>query len=117
MLVVLVCIGAYIGLYVSLYRSVLERIGIILVNVLASVLAHMENTVYIGPEYARNHRNACQYILVCIGLYCNTCQYVSSVLPCIVFCIVVCIESVLARIDVEYIQNMNPIHANTSDLY
>ena len=95
----------------SLYQSVLECIGIILVNVLASVLAHIEKTVCIGPEFTRYHRNTCQYILVCIGLYCNICQYVSSVLPCIVFCIVVCIE------DVEYIQNTNPMHANTSDLY
>ena len=35
----------------------------------------------------------------------------------IVVCIVVFIEFVLSRIDIEYIHNTNPIHANTRGMY
>ena len=81
MLLELVCIGAGIGLY---YRSALECIGIVLVNVLASVLARLENIyvfwVWICTYHYFIHnkyqRNTCQYILVYIGTYCHTYQYV-----------------------------------------
>ena len=51
---VLVCIGTCIGLYLGLIWSVLDCIGIILVNVLESALAHIEKPgIY----------------LICIGMY------------------------------------------------
>ena len=82
----LVC-GAFIGLYLRLYRSVFDCIGLELVNVLASVLSRIEKKaciklylVSIGTCHYFIHtkypRNTCQYMMVFIGTYCNTYQYV-----------------------------------------
>ena len=78
MLLELVCIGAGIGLY---YRSALECIGIVLVNVLASVLARIENIgvswvcicTYHYFIHTKYQPNTCQSILVSIHVHANTC--------------------------------------------
>ena len=45
-----------------------------------------------------------------IAIHTNTC---AMYLPCIMACIVVCIESVFARITIQYVRNTNTIHTNT----
>ena len=76
-----VCIRLYwcmYWLYLGLFWSVLNCIGVILVNVLASTLACIEKIgmylVCIGtyhyvihPKY-RDQQNKCQYMLVYIGM-------------------------------------------------
>ena len=70
MICVLVCIGACIGLYLSLYRSVFDSIGLVLVNVVASVLARIEKNACTWPVFARiiisyiPNTNVLQYILI-----------------------------------------------------
>ena len=119
----LVC-DACIGLYLSLYRSVFDCIGLVLVNVLASVLSHIEKRHVFGqylhvPHYfthTKYQRNTCQYMLVFIGTHCNTYQYVEYIpicvqmyLACIMVYIEICIESVFAHynsIRMQYQQNI-----------
>ena len=50
MMCALVC-GACIGLYLSLYRSVFDCMGLILVNVFASVLARVEKQRHVFGQY------------------------------------------------------------------
>ena len=115
----LVCIGACIDLYFSLYRSVFDCIGLVLVNVLASVMARVENNACIWSVFARItisympntnviHANTCWYFLARIAIHTNIC---TMYLACIMVCIVVCIES--ARIIIQYIRNTNTKHNNT----
>ena len=98
--VVLVCISACIG-----HGSVLDCIGIVLANVLEFVLARIEIIgIYLVCICTYNYFihtkyqfNACQYVLVCIGMYFNTCQYFYDVFG--MHCgIAVYIESVFASI-------------------
>ena len=120
MMCVLVC-GACIGLYLSLCRSVFDCIGLVLVNVLASVLARIEKKACIWSVLARSinsyipntnviHANTCWYLLQRIAIHTNTC---TMYFACIMVCIVVCIESVFARITIQYICYTNTIHTNT----
>ena len=72
---VFVCIGACIGLYLILYWSVLDSIGILWVNVLASVLAYIEKTgiylVCICMYTNRIHANICWYVFACVVIHTN----------------------------------------------
>ena len=71
--------------------------------------------------HTKYQHNTCQNMLVFVGKYCNTYQYMYDVfgmycgmyLACIMLCIVVCIESAFACITIQYIRNTNTIHTNT----
>ena len=73
MMCALVC-GACIGLYLSLYRSVFDCIGLVLVNVFASVLAHIEKQRHVFGQYLHislfyTYQISLQYMLIHAGIY------------------------------------------------
>ena len=73
MMCALVC-GACIGLYLSLYRSVFDCIGLVLVNVFASVLARIEKQRHVFGQYLHvslfhTYQIPTQYMPIHAGIY------------------------------------------------
>ena len=139
----LVCIGACTGLYLSVNWTALECIRTVLVNVLASVLALIENTGCIGsvfctyhylhlhlsllsyiPHTNLMHANTYCYILACIAIHANkywcvvACiaidAHIFSSLLWYVLWYVLCLYWLILILNTY---NMNQIHANTSGMY
>ena len=90
MMCALVCIGACSGLYLSLYRPVFACIGLVLVNILASLLARIEKKSHVFGQYLHIslfhtkyqrtyqntyviHVNTCWYLLALIAIHTNMC--------------------------------------------
>ena len=66
---VILCNGACISLYLGLHWSVLDCIRIVLVNVLASVLAHIEEKIGMYLNTNTIHANTCWYVLGCFLIH------------------------------------------------